>query len=321
MKNEVKLSCCAVKRMSTNKENEIKIQPIQVSEPNQTMFKDKMVYIPGGEFLMGTNSKEGFPTDGEGPVRKVKVNPFLIDRYAVSNAEFAEFVKDTGYITEAEQFGWSYVFYGFLSPEIARHVQRVISSPWWCGVKGAFWYQPEGSGSSIDHRMNHPVVHVTWNDALAFCTWAGKRLPTEAEWEFAARGGLEQKRYPWGDELTPNGEHYCNIWQGKFPIKNTKEDGYASTAPVKSFPPNGYGLYNVSGNVWEWCSDWFSRSIHNRGGRTNPQGPSKGETKIMRGGSHMCHESYCNRYRVAARTSNTPDSSSGHLGFRCVADI
>lgn len=318
MKNEVKMSCCAVRRMTSNKENETKIQGTQETVPNKPMFKDKMVYIPGGEFLMGTNAKEGFVSDGEGPVRKVKVNSFLIDSYAVTNAEFQEFIKATGYITEAEQFGWSYVFYGFLSPKLSNQVRQVVNTPWWCGVKGAYWYQPEGPNSTIVERMDHPVVHVSWNDTLVYCNWAGKRLPTEAEWEFAARGGLEQKMYPWGDELTPNGEHHCNIWQGQFPYKNTKEDGFAGTAPAKSFPPNGYGLYNVSGNVWEWCSDWF---IHERGGRTNPKGPSTGETKIMRGGSYMCHQSYCNRYRVAARTSNTPDSSSGHLGFRCVVDV
>jgi formylglycine-generating enzyme len=321
MNNEVKMSCCAIKRMASPKETKIISQTIQESEPNQTFFKEKMVYIPGGEFLMGTDSKEGFPTDGEGPVRKIKVKPFLMDSYAVTNAEFNEFVKATGYKTEAEQFGWSFVFYGFISPNPSIQVQQVVNTPWWYGVKGAYWYQPEGPYSSIEHRMDHPVVHISWNDADAFCKWAGKRLPTEAEWEFAARGGLEKKMYPWGDELTPNGKHYCNIWQGKFPQDNTEEDGYAGTAPAKSFPPNGYELYNVSGNVWEWCSDWFTRSIHNRGGRNNPLGPATGETKVMRGGSYLCHKSYCNRYRVAARTSNTPDSSSGHLGFRCVADV
>jgi len=305
--------------MDSSKKNETKIE----LQPNKStnLFEEKMIYIPGGEFLMGTNEKDGFPADGEGPVRKIKINPFYIDSYTVTNAEFEQFIKSTGYVTEAEQFGWSYVYYGFLSPKLAGLVQPVPQTPWWCGVKGAYWYQPEGPFSTIDDRMDHPVVHVSWNDALAFCEWAGKRLPTEAEWEFAARGGLEQKKYPWGDELIPNGKHYCNIWQGKFPTVNTKDDGYSGTAPASSFPPNGYGLYNVSGNVWEWCSDWFTRGVHNRGGRTNPQGPLNGETKVMRGGSYMCHESYCNRYRVAARTSNTPDSSSGHLGFRCVKDV
>ncbi|WP_370875925.1 formylglycine-generating enzyme family protein [Evansella vedderi] len=315
-------SCCGVSRMSPEIElKTTEIETFQENAPNQILFKEKMVYIPGGEFLMGTTDKDGFIADGEGPVRKVKINSFLMDSYAVTNKEFKEFVDDTGYITETEKFGWSYVYYGFLSKEDTRQVKRVVSTPWWYAVTGAFWYQPEGPNSTIEHRMDHPVVHVTWNDGIAFCKWAGKRLPTEAEWEYAARGGLERKKYPWGDELTPNGVHHCNIWQGDFPHKNTEEDGYAGTAPAKSFPENGYGLYNVSGNVWEWCSDWFSKSIHNRGGRENPQGPSTGKTKVMRGGSYMCHKSYCNRYRVAARTSNTPDSSAGHLGFRCVTDV
>lgn len=310
-------TCCTTSRPNSDK-SAFKEQPITPKNAS----KAGMIKIPGGEFMMGTSSKEGFPADGEGPARKVKVNSFFIDQTTVTNAQFSEFVKETGYITEAEQFGWSFVFYSLLSPTMIRKVRQVVrETPWWYTVEGACWYRPEGPDSNIDSRMDHPVIHISWNDANAYCQWAGKRLPTEAEWEYAARGGLEQKRYPWGDELMMNDQHNCNIWQGVFPKHNTEEDGYEGTAPAKSFPPNGYGLYNVSGNVWEWCSDWFTRSIHNRGGRDNPKGPKSGKAKVMRGGSYLCHESYCNRYRVAARSSNTPDSSSGNIGFRCVADI
>nr|6S07_A Chain A, Formylglycine-generating enzyme [Thermomonospora curvata DSM 43183]6XTL_A Chain A, Formylglycine-generating enzyme [Thermomonospora curvata DSM 43183]6XTM_A Chain A, Formylglycine-generating enzyme [Thermomonospora curvata DSM 43183]6XTN_A Chain A, Formylglycine-generating enzyme [Thermomonospora curvata DSM 43183]6XTO_A Chain A, Formylglycine-generating enzyme [Thermomonospora curvata DSM 43183]6XTP_A Chain A, Formylglycine-generating enzyme [Thermomonospora curvata DSM 43183]6XT len=282
-----------------------------------------MVAIPGGTFRMGGEDPDAFPEDGEGPVRTVRLSPFLIDRYAVSNRQFAAFVKATGYVTDAERYGWSFVFHAHVAPGTPVMDAVVPEAPWWVAVPGAYWKAPEGPGSSITDRPNHPVVHVSWNDAVAYATWAGKRLPTEAEWEMAARGGLDQARYPWGNELTPRGRHRCNIWQGTFPVHDTGEDGYTGTAPVNAFAPNGYGLYNVAGNVWEWCADWWSADWHateSPATRIDPRGPETGTARVTKGGSFLCHESYCNRYRVAARTCNTPDSSAAHTGFRCAAD-
>nr|WP_268240350.1 formylglycine-generating enzyme family protein [Saccharopolyspora subtropica] len=279
------------------------------------MFAD----LPGGTFQMGTEDTDGFPADGEGPVRPVALSPFRIAVHTVTNAQFGEFVAATGYVTDAERFGWSYVFAGFLPRALRKVSPRPQQTPWWCGVEGACWRAPEGPGSTVADRADHPVVHVSWHDAVAYCRWSGTRLPTEAEWEYAARGGLSGRRFPWGDELTPGGQHRCNIWQGQFPVKNTAEDGYRGTAPVDAFEPNGFGLYNVAGNVWEWCSDWWGTE-HGSSLVTDPTGPADGSAKVMRGGSYLCHASYCNRYRVAARTSNTPDSSSGNIGFRVVAD-
>ena len=281
-----------------------------------------MVHIPGGVFLMGADDDAGFADDGEGPVRQVEVSPFLMDETAVTNAQFGRFVRQTRYRTEAERFGWSFVFHSFVPRKVARTVTQAVSeAPWWWRVDGACWRRPEGPGSGIGRRMDHPVVHVSWNDAQAYCRWAGKRLPTEAEWEMAARGGLTGKRYAWGDDLTPDGRHMCNIWQGEFPERNTTEDGYAGTAPAKSFDPNGFGLYNVAGNVWEWQRDRFSPTFHRNGPGVDPVGPPSGGSRVIRGGSYLCHESYCNRYRVAARSANTPDSSTGNMGFRCVVDV
>ncbi len=263
-----------------------------------------MVELPGGEFRMGTDYAGGFPADGETPVRLTTVDPFAIDELCVTNTRFAEFVDATGYRTDAERFGWSYVFAGFLPAGIRRVSPRPEATPWWCGVQGAYWLRPEGPGSSIENRWSHPVVHVSWRDAMAYCRWSGRRLPRETEWEYAARGGLDQRLYPWGDELTPDGVHRCNIWQGRFPVRNSAEDGYRGTAPADAYEPNGFGLYNVAGNVWEWCEDSFTDGY-----------------RVMRGGSYLCHESYCNRYRVAARTGNSPDSSAGNIGFRTVADV
>ncbi|MFD0021200.1 formylglycine-generating enzyme family protein [Streptomyces sp. NPDC058382] len=265
------------------------------------------VTLPGGTFRMGSEDADVNPGDGEGPVRGVTVRPFAMDAYAVTNARFAAFVEETGYLTEAEGFGWSYVFAKFLPGSLRKTSPRPPATPWWCGVRGAAWNRPEGPDSRLDGRWDHPVVHVSWRDASAFCRWAGGRLPTEAEWEYAARGGLDQARYPWGDELTPGGEHRCNIWQGTFPFRNTEADGFAGTAPVHAFLPNGFGLHNVAGNVWEWSAD--------------PWQDEDPDRRAMRGGSYLCHDSYCNRYRVAARTANTVDSSAGNLGFRMARDV
>jgi sulfatase modifying factor 1 len=279
-----------------------------------------MVRLEGGAFLMGTDDPAGFPEDGEGPVREVTLGSFRIDPYAVSNERFGAFVQATGHRTEAERYGWSFVFGGLLPDEFPP-TAGAAQAPWWRQVFGADWRHPEGPQSSIGERLDHPVVHVSWNDAVAYCAWAGTRLATEAEWEYAARGGLEQKRFPWGDELTPGGEHRANVWQGTFPSHNTLEDGYLGTAPVDAFAPNGYGLSNLAGNVWELCADWFHSGFHIEGPRDNPTGPPSGEAKVMRGGSYLCHQSYCDRYRVAARSSNTPDSTTGNMGFRCAADV
>lgn len=323
MESESNKSCCSVGR---GQDTQVHPEPASREKEtaaivSQELDKSTMIYISGGTFLMGTDDQEGFPADGEGPVREVTIKPFYIDPCTVTNREFKQFVDQTGYRTEAEAFGWSFVFHLFVSEATAQKVKSAVQqTPWWWVVEGADWSHPEGPDSHVEDRWDHPVVHVSHQDALAYCKWSGKRLPTEAEWEFAARGGLVQKRYPWGDELKPGAKHMCNIWQGKFPIKNNASDGYAGTAPVKAFEPNGYGLYNVAGNVWEWCSDWFSADYHIKGKHVNPSGPASGQARVMRGGSYLCHKSYCNRYRVAARSKNTPDSSTGNIGFRCAAD-
>jgi formylglycine-generating enzyme required for sulfatase activity len=277
------------------------------------------IELPGGEFRMGTDDAEGFPDDAEGPIRSVRLDRFAISATAVTNDQFARFIRATGHRTEAETFGWSFVFAGFLPAALRKISPRPDGTPWWCAVEGATWDHPEGPGSELGDRGNHPVVHVSWNDAVAYCDWAGGRLPTEAEWEYAARGGLDQARYPWGDDLTPGGKHLCNIWQGRFPVRNDAEDGYRGTAPVRSFPANGYGLYEVVGNVWEWTADRWGTDHQIRADGTpehNPTGPATGPQRVMRGGSYLCHKSYCNRYRVAARSRNDPNSGGGNNGFR-----
>ena len=284
---------------------------------------EEMVKLDAAAFLMGTGSAEAFPSDGEGPIRRISLDSFYIDVNPVTNLRFTEFVRATGYKTEAERIGWSFVFQGHIPPERFKElVDRTAPGvPWWCQVWGSCWKHPEGPDSAITGKDDYPVVHISWNDAGAYCNWAGKRLPTEAEWEYAARGGLEQKIYPWGDELTPGGRHLCNIWQGEFPVQDLAEDGYSCLAPIHGFPPNGYGLNLITGNAWEWCSDWFDSLYHVTATRFNPVGPLSGSARVIKGGSYLCHRSYCNRYRVAARTSNTPDSSTTHMSFRCVRDV
>ena len=288
------------------------------SQAPRALHADGLVALPGGVFLMGTDYIEAFADDGEGPVRPVTLSPFSVEKFPVTNERFQHFIAETGHVTEAERFGWSFVFWASIPKKRFDRVveDTVRMTPWWCKVPGASFRAPEGPGSDVRGRMNHPVVHVSWNDANAFCRWAGMRLPREAEWEYAARGGLEQKLYPWGDKLRPGGEHRCNIWQGEFPSEDTGDDGFKGTCPVDAFPPNDYGLYSLSGNAWDWCADWFG-TVHAEGGATDPAGPADGTARVMKGGSFLCHKSYCNRYRVAARTANTPDSSASNIGFRC----
>ncbi|MFK0195508.1 formylglycine-generating enzyme family protein [Kitasatospora sp. NPDC090308] len=282
--------------------------------------------LPGGTFAMGDAFGEGYPQDGEGPVHEVRLDPFHLDATTVTNAAFAAFVKATGYVTEAERLGVSAVFHLTVQARPADVLGRATGTPWWLVVRGACWRHPYGPLSSIGELQNHPVVQVSWHDAQAYCAWAGKRLPTEAEWEFAARGGRVGNRFPWGDDLTPRGRWLCNIWQGDFPSRNTAEDGYLATAPARSYRPNGYGLWNPVGNVWEWCADAFAADTYaaRAGGPPvhDPRGPLSGPAgaRVMRGGSYLCHDSYCYRYRVAARSGNTPESAAANIGFRCAND-
>lgn len=270
---------------------------------------------------MGDAFGEGRPEDGETPVHDVTLDAFDIDATTVTNDDFARFVDDTGHRTEAETTGLSAVFHTLAHPR-AEVLGRSPRAPWWLAVKGADWRHPEGPASHLRDRGDHPVVHVTWNDAQAYCTWAGRRLPTEAEWERASRGGLEGARYPWGDELLDDqGNWRTNIWQGTFPDHDTGEDGWTGTAPVRAFAPNGLGLWQTVGNVWEWCDDPFDPRAYAKRARArtparNPRPRVTPALRVLRGGSYLCHDSYCNRYRTAARSSNTPDSSMGNAGFR-----
>lgn len=272
------------------------------SRDAQTSAPEGMRYIPGGEFTMGTD--DGFPF--EGPSHKVTVDAFYMDETEVTVAQFQAFVQATQFKTESEKQGWSGVF--------------DVEAGEWKVVNGATWKAPQGPGSSANPQT--PVVHVSYDDAVAYATWAGKRLPTEAEWEFAARGGHEGWRLPWGDGMTSGGKHLLNWWQGRFPEGDEGEDGHRGVAPVRTFPANDYGLCEISGNVWEWCSDWFAEGTYQReGAASNPKGPLKGKERVLRGGGWMCSLNYCQGYRVAARNKSAPDSGLNNTGFRCVKDL
>lgn len=280
-------------------------------------FNPEVRLIPGGDGLLGTHNPF-IKQDGESPCRKLKLKPFSIMTTCVTNTMFERFIEETGYVTEAERIGWSFVFYSHVPGNI-RESQAVANAQWWRRIDGATWRHINGSGSKTSWHDDHPVVQISWNDANAFAKWAGGRLPNEKEWEHAARGGLGDVKFPWGDQEPDDIDFQpCNIWQGQFPKTNTIADGYEATAPAKSFEPNGYGLYNLSGNVWEWTSEPFKvRSISKaaRDHQKNMYG-----MKLLKGGSFLCHKSYCFRYRIASRTGTTPDSTTSHQGFRLVFD-
>jgi formylglycine-generating enzyme required for sulfatase activity len=304
-----------------------------------------MKRIPAGIFAMGSHDAQG--RADEYPVHRVQVKAFWMDETEVTNAAFAAFVKATGYVTTAEKaIDWT---------ELAKQVPAGTPKPadsllapaslvfvattgpvdlndysqWWQFKRGADWKHPEGPGSSLEGRENHPVVHVSWDDASAFARWAGKRLPTEAEWEWATRGGLKGKIYPWGNESVNNAPYKANSFQGHFPYEDQALDGYkTTTAPVKSYPPNGYGLYDTAGNVWEWCTDWYRPDYYKKSPVLNPKGPASSNDpdepgvpkRVMRGGSFLCNDGYCSSYRSSARMKSSPDSGLQHTGFRCVKD-
>lgn len=315
---------------------------------NADTAADGMRFIPGGTFMMGGDNSQA--SADEYPKHEVKVDPFWMDETEVTNAQFQKFVKATGYITTAEQKPDWEELKKTLPPGTpkppdsvlvaASLVFRQTNGPvdlnnyneWWSWMPGADWKHPEGPGSSIKGRENFPVVHVSWYDAMAYCKWAGKRLPTEAEWEFAARGGLQNNIYPWGNEHVNAGRPKTNSWEGKFPYYNENKDGFARVAPVRSFAPNGYGLYDMAGNVWEWCSDWYEANYYKTVANTtnsNPKGPAKSfdpddpytPKRSLRGGSFLCNDGYCSGYRVARRMKSSPDSGFEHTGFRCVKDV
>jgi formylglycine-generating enzyme required for sulfatase activity len=325
--------------------NDSALQAIKASGDSST---EGMVFIPGGLFEMGGDNSQASPD--EFPKHKVQVSPFWMDATEVTNAQFKKFVETTAYVTTAERKpDWEelkktlppgtpkphdslLVAASLVFQQASGPVNLHDYSQWWSWTTGADWRHPEGPGSSIEGKDHFPVVHVSWEDAAAYCKWAGKRLPTEAEWEFAARGGLINNIYPWGNEHVNAGRAKTNSWEGEFPYHNEKKDGYVKLAPVKMFAANGYGLYDMAGNVWEWCSDWYHNDYYKEGNSKttiDPKGPQKSfdpddpytPKKTLRGGSFLCNDSYCSGYRVARRMKSSPDTGLEHTGFRCVRDV
>lgn len=301
--------CCGPKRgeLSTHKQFEFAL--------SGGRSQAEIVDIPGGLAMVGTKFPE-LIEDGEGAIRRIRIKPFRMSATTITNNEFRAFVEETGYVTEAEQFGWSFVFWSEVPSSIGP-TKAVSGIEWWRRVDGACWYAPRGPETENDCLPEHPVVHVSWNDARAYASWVGGRLPSEAEWEHAARAGQGDVRFPWGN-AEPNDTDFtpCNIWQGDFPRVNTAADGYVSTAPARSFKPNPWGLYNLVGNVWEWTADPYRvRSL--KSSVKERLAGMKGY-KLSKGGSFLCHRSYCYRYRIAARSGISPDSTTTHQGFRVV---
>jgi sulfatase modifying factor 1 len=278
-----------------------------------------VIAVKGGETFVGTH-KPVLRADGEGPERKVTLSDFFLEAQTVTVRRFGEFVAATGYITEAEKFGCAAVFEGLLADN-KQIAENVAQTPWWARVDGAIWKMPEGHGSSTDHRQDHPVTQVSWNDANAFAAWVGGRLPTEAEWEHAARGGNRRRRYPWGEEEPTDEKILCNIWQGRFPFHNTVADGFYGTAPARSLRPSENGFYNLAGNVWEWTIDPFRVRSLSREAKIRNEQSKKNADKVLKGGSFLCHKSYCYRYRIAARMGLSPDSASSNTSFRIAYDV
>jgi formylglycine-generating enzyme required for sulfatase activity len=321
-----------------------KLADLRINPPGPA--PKNMVWIPGGSFHMGTDDPNPLFSDAR-PIHEVEISGFWMDQYEVTNAEYARFVEATGYVTVAERVPDWEEMKKILPPDAPKPSDDqlvpgslVFTPPdrpvdwnnpanWWRWTPGACWKHPEGPGSDLTGRENHPVVHVCWEDAVAYCEWAGKRLPTEAEWEYAARGGLKQQPYVWGSEHPDlGGKFRCNKWQGEFPHKNTAADGYIGTAPVGSFDPNGFGLYDMAGNVWEWCADWYRPDYYYISPRRNPRGPDHSfdpaeptiPKRVQRGGSFLCSDAFCSRYKPAGRGKGDVTSAASHIGFRCVQD-